>query len=122
MARGHQKALSQQKNQSKQQQLKKSTINQKAAAAKALTYKCIVCMEMSSNSKKSRRAVSNSAHDSDNEDEGSSRSTMLDREDSERKNKEQFGHWECTGIYAFFYTSKFCQIQFARSRINRSDC
>ncbi|KAL7069934.1 hypothetical protein ACQ4LE_010754 [Meloidogyne hapla] len=44
MARGHQKALSQQKNQSKQQQLKKSTINQKAAAAKALTYKCIVCM------------------------------------------------------------------------------
>jgi len=45
MARGHQKALSQQKNQSKQQQLKKSTgINQKAAAAKALTYKCTVCM------------------------------------------------------------------------------
>jgi hypothetical protein len=45
MARGHQKALSQQKNQAKQQQQKRGEgSNQKAAAAKALTYKCTVCM------------------------------------------------------------------------------
>nr|CAD2201426.1 unnamed protein product [Meloidogyne enterolobii] len=50
---------------------------------------------MASNSKKSRKSLNNSAH-SDNEDDESSRSSMYDRDDSERKNKEQFGHWECT--------------------------
>jgi len=56
---------------------------------------------MASNSKKSRKSLNNSAH-SDNEDDESSRSSMYDRDDSERKNKEQFGHWECTGFYTFF--------------------
>ncbi|KAL3098118.1 hypothetical protein niasHS_002115 [Heterodera schachtii] len=47
MARGHQKALSQQKNQQKQQQQKKGQGNdQRAAAAKALTFKCSVCMSL----------------------------------------------------------------------------
>lgn len=47
MARGHQKALSQQRNQEKKQQAKKSQgSDQKAAAAKALNYKCSVCMAL----------------------------------------------------------------------------
>jgi len=45
MARGHQKIQSQQKNQAKQAAAKKADgPNQKAAAAKALVFKCAVCM------------------------------------------------------------------------------
>ncbi|VDK64089.1 unnamed protein product [Onchocerca ochengi] len=45
MARGHQKFQSQQKNLKKQEELRKSKGNdQKAAAIKALTHKCTVCM------------------------------------------------------------------------------
>lgn len=45
MARGHQKIQSQQKNQKRQEELKKGKGNdQRAAAAKALTHKCTVCM------------------------------------------------------------------------------
>ncbi|KAL3989696.1 Zinc finger protein 706 [Acanthocheilonema viteae] len=45
MARGHQKFQSQQKNLKKQEELKKSKgSDQKAAAIKALTHKCTVCM------------------------------------------------------------------------------
>ncbi|VDK77330.1 unnamed protein product [Litomosoides sigmodontis] len=45
MARGHQKFQSQQKNLKKQEELKKSKgSDQKAAAIKALTHKCSVCM------------------------------------------------------------------------------
>ncbi|KAM3729011.1 Zinc finger protein [Dirofilaria immitis] len=47
MARGHQKFQSQQKNLKKQEELKKSKGNdQKAAAIKALTHKCTVCMAL----------------------------------------------------------------------------
>lgn len=47
MARGHQKFQSQQKNLKKQEELKKSKgSDQKAAAIKALTHKCTVCMVM----------------------------------------------------------------------------
>ncbi|KHN84708.1 Zinc finger protein [Toxocara canis] len=45
MARGHQKFQSQQKNLKKQEELRKSKgSDQKAAALKALTHKCTVCM------------------------------------------------------------------------------
>lgn len=45
MARGHQKFQSQQKNLKKQGELKKSKgSDQKAAAIKALTHKCSICM------------------------------------------------------------------------------
>lgn len=45
MARGHQKIQSQQKKLKRQEELKKSKgSDQKAAAVKALTHKCIVCM------------------------------------------------------------------------------
>jgi len=44
MARGHQKAQSQQRNAKKQADLKKSqSHDQKAAAQKALTFVCTVC-------------------------------------------------------------------------------
>ncbi|CAL8089016.1 unnamed protein product [Calicophoron daubneyi] len=43
MARGQQKIQSQQKNQKKQAELKKSTVDQKKAASKALIYLCPVC-------------------------------------------------------------------------------
>uniref|UniRef100_A0A8R1TSF6 4F5 domain-containing protein n=2 Tax=Onchocerca TaxID=6281 RepID=A0A8R1TSF6_ONCVO len=47
MARGHQKFQSQQKNLKKQEELRKSKGNdQKAAAIKALTHKCTVCMAL----------------------------------------------------------------------------
>lgn len=51
--------------------------------------------------KKCRKALSNSTHDSDNEDaisNGSNSRNMLDREDTDRKNKEQLSNWECTGF------------------------
>ncbi|KAI6173612.1 4F5 domain-containing protein [Aphelenchoides besseyi] len=45
MARGHQKLQSQQKNQKKQEAAKKGqSSDQKAAAQKALQFKCTVCM------------------------------------------------------------------------------
>lgn len=45
MARGHQKFQSQQRNLKKQEELRKSKgSDQKAAAQKALTHKCVVCM------------------------------------------------------------------------------
>uniref|UniRef100_A0A1I7Z9D6 4F5 domain-containing protein n=1 Tax=Steinernema glaseri TaxID=37863 RepID=A0A1I7Z9D6_9BILA len=45
MARGHQKALSQQRNLKKQDAAKKGQgIDQKTAAQKALNFKCVVCM------------------------------------------------------------------------------
>ena len=44
MARGHQKFQSQQKNQQKQEKLKKAqSHDQKGAAQKALIFTCIVC-------------------------------------------------------------------------------
>ena len=44
MARGHQKAQSQEKNKKKQQEMKKSqSHDQKAAAQKALTFVCSIC-------------------------------------------------------------------------------
>ncbi|CAH8860801.1 unnamed protein product [Trichobilharzia szidati] len=43
MARGQQKIQSQQKNAKKQAEMKKSNIDQKKAAAKALNYTCPVC-------------------------------------------------------------------------------
>nr|CRZ22886.1 Bm4970 [Brugia malayi] len=47
MARGHQKFQSQQKNLKKQEEMKKSKgSDQKAAAIKALTHKCTVCMAL----------------------------------------------------------------------------
>ncbi|CAB3400065.1 unnamed protein product [Caenorhabditis bovis] len=47
MARGHQKALSQQRNAEKQAKAKKSVgVDQKAAAMKNLNHKCSVCMSM----------------------------------------------------------------------------
>jgi len=44
MARGQQKIQSQQKNQQKKEKMKKAGVDQKKAAAAALTYKCAVCM------------------------------------------------------------------------------
>ncbi|VDK24959.1 unnamed protein product [Anisakis simplex] len=45
MARGHQKFQSQQRNLKKQEELRKQKgSDQKAAAQKALTHKCTVCM------------------------------------------------------------------------------
>jgi len=45
MARGHQKIQSQQKNQKKQDELKKGKgMDQKTAAQAALHFKCVVCM------------------------------------------------------------------------------
>ncbi|KAE9551516.1 hypothetical protein FO519_005263 [Halicephalobus sp. NKZ332] len=47
MARGHQKAQSQAKNQKKQEAMKKAHgSDQKSAALKALTHKCTVCFAM----------------------------------------------------------------------------
>ncbi|VDD88631.1 unnamed protein product [Enterobius vermicularis] len=47
MARGHQKFQSQQRNLKKQEELRKSKgSDQKAAAQKALTHKCVVCMAL----------------------------------------------------------------------------
>uniref|UniRef100_A0AC34RI03 Mitochondrial ribosomal protein L12 n=1 Tax=Panagrolaimus sp. JU765 TaxID=591449 RepID=A0AC34RI03_9BILA len=47
MARGHQKAQAQAKNQKKQEQMKKAQgSDQKTAALKALTHKCVVCFAM----------------------------------------------------------------------------
>ena len=43
MARGQQKIQSQQKNAAKQAKAKKADVNQKKAAAKALTFVCTVC-------------------------------------------------------------------------------
>ncbi|VDQ17123.1 unnamed protein product [Trichobilharzia regenti] len=43
MARGQQKIQSQQKNAKKQAEMKKSSIDQKKAAAKALNHTCPVC-------------------------------------------------------------------------------
>ena len=43
MARGHQKIQSQQKNLKKQADSKKSGVDQKKAAQKALIYTCTVC-------------------------------------------------------------------------------
>ncbi|CAI5454131.1 unnamed protein product [Caenorhabditis angaria] len=46
MARGHQKALSQQRNAEKQAKMKKGGSDQKTAAAASLHHKCTVCMSM----------------------------------------------------------------------------
>ncbi|KAI1724385.1 4F5 protein family domain-containing protein [Ditylenchus destructor] len=46
MARGHQKAVQQQKNQKRQDDAKKQGSDQKKAALKALTLKCSVCFTL----------------------------------------------------------------------------
>ncbi|XP_050690156.1 zinc finger protein 706-like [Eriocheir sinensis] len=62
MARGHQKAQSQERNKAKQAALKKSGHNansQKKAAMKALTFQCVICKSMMPDPKTYRQHYEN---------------------------------------------------------------